>query len=596
MKKIQRQRPELRLIIASATLQVDSLLRYFKSKGSESKFKATNLKDVVAINVTGRQYPVDILYSTSPQSNYVKAVVSTINQIDKIEGSGDILVFLPGQDEINSVLDQLQDSQDADQRSHLLPLPFYGSLPLRMQQQIFLPAPSNVSRKVILATNIAETSITIANIRFVIDSCFTKLAFYNPFNGVQALITTSVSQSSAKQRAGRAGRMQAGKCFRLCTEQDFRRFCRSETIPAIQRTRLERVVLYLLSMGVQDLARFDFICPPSPEALIRALEMLYALGAVDDQGGLIEPIGRHLAEFPLEPEIGRMLLASVQYRCTEEILTIASLMSGDEIFLHPRGSKERRTKILDAVESFAHPAGDLLTSLAVYDAFVENTKSREWCEQNYVSFRVLTRAFEVRKQLKRYLKRFIASVANESQETTGKEHQEAILKSIATGFFANVAKLDPNHGCMYNTVRDARLVQLHPSSIYTNAGQLPNWIVFHQSILTSTEFIRDISKIDPRWLLEIAPDFYQTRDVSAIVSGDSGDLGLPKAEMYSAATLSKFSSLTRSKQPQHSVMDESKDADRNVGGRILFRKPSASKKPSLPVHIGKSKGGLRSQF
>nr|CCA19992.1 LOC100004107 protein putative [Albugo laibachii Nc14]CCA23294.1 LOC100004107 protein putative [Albugo laibachii Nc14] len=598
LKKIQRQRPELRLVIASATLQVDSLLRFFRSKGSESKFKDTHLTDVVALSVTGRQYPVDIMYSLSPQSDFIKATVQSILKIDENEDPGDILVFLPGQDEIESIIHQLQESQDVSGRhARLLPLPFHGSLPLRMQQQIFLPAPPNVARKVILATNIAETSITIDNIRFVIDSCFTKLAFFNPFTGVQALITTPVSQSSAKQRAGRAGRMQAGKCFRLCTEKDFMKLCRSETIPAVQRTRLERLVLYLLSMGVQDLARFDFVSPPSPEALIRALEMLYALGAIDDQGRLMEPIGRHLAEFPLEPEIGRMLLASVEYHCAEEVLTIASLMSGDEIFFHPRGSKERRAKILDALETFAHPAGDLLTSLAVYEAFMENSRSQEWCEQNCVSFRVLTRAFEVRKQLKRYLKRFSNAQREENcPKMTENERQDAILKSITAGFFANVAKLDANHGCMYTTVRDARLVQLHPSSIYANAGQLPNWIVFHQSILTSAEFIRDISKIDPRWLLEIAPEFYQTRDVSAIVSGDSGDLGLPKTAAYTEATVSKFSSLPGEKPSQNSVHDESKHPEVEMGARILFRKPSASKKPSLPIHIGKSKGGLRSQF
>lgn len=589
IKKIQRRRRDLRVIIASATLQVDTFLRYFRWKSPVGEEAKRKLNDIVAVSVEGRQYPVDMEYLTEPCGDYLQKTIDTVLAIDQHEGDGDILVFLPGQEEIDFVVRTLSDRAP----SHVLPLPLYATLPLQMQQNVFLPAPRSVRRKVIVATTIAETSVTIDGVVFVVDSCFAKLAFFNPLTGIEALITTTVSKASAKQRAGRAGRSRPGKCFRLCTQDCYREFAK-ETIPQMQRTNLTSVALHLLSMGIQDLAHFDFVSPPSPEALIRALEVLYSLGAINDECKLVEPLGTQIAEFPVEPALAKMLLASFQYDCTAEVLSIASVLSVGDIFLSSRGSKERKQKIAETMEEFAHPDGDHLMYLGVYDAFCENGKSREWCDDNMLSHRTLVRATEVRRHLKRYVNRFGAHTREGDDVLIDDDTNTRVLKCIVSGYFANAAKLSADG--QYRTIRDHRVVQLHPTSVYYHMGKLPDWIVFHQSVLTTDEYIRDISKIDPRWLVDAAPDFYRTKDVSSVISGSSGSLGLPKGPAATPST-------SRGSKTDPDRAESSRGAATGADGRILFRKPAkklagntTTKKPQLPVHIGKSKGGLRSQF
>lgn len=594
IKKIQRKRLDLRVIIASATLQVDTFTRYFRSKKRKNPAQS-GLQDVVAVSVEGRQYPVDVEYLLEPCGDYVQKTIDTVLAIDQHEGDGDVLVFLPGQEEIDFVVRALNDRAPA----HVLPLPLYATLPLQMQQNAFLPAPRHIRRKVIVATTIAETSVTIDGIVFVVDSCFVKLAFFNPLTGIEALITTCVSKAAAKQRAGRAGRSRSGKCFRLCTQDTYEGFAR-ETVPQMQRTNLTSVALHLLSMGIEDVVHFDFVSPPPPEALIRALEVLFSLRAIDAECKLIEPLGTQIAEFPVEPALAKVLLTSFDYDCTSEILSIASVLSVGDVFLNSRGSKERKEKIAEAMESFAHPDGDHLMYLGIFDAFCENGKSREWCDENMLSHRALLRATEIRRHLKRYVNRFGGLRGRDEDASTPQQLTNdtegiptRVLKCIVSGYFANAAKL--NYQGEYRTIRDQRAVQIHPTSVYYHIGKLPDWIMFHQSVLTTEEFIRDISKIDPRWLVAAAPDFYRTREVSDVVSGSSGTLGLPKAEPVSTTKSTRVA--TASDNAPH---DDVRGSAVSANGRILFRKPASkkqdAKKPQLPVHIGKSKGGLRSQF
>ncbi|EGZ16615.1 hypothetical protein PHYSODRAFT_544074 [Phytophthora sojae] len=604
IKKIQRKRPDLRVIIASATLQVDTFVRFFRSKrkdmGQNGETGSTKsspvLKDVVAVSVEGRQFPVDIEYLQEPCGDYLQKAIDTVLAIDEREGEGDVLVFLPGQEEIDFVVRALNDRAP----THMLPVPLYGTLPLHMQQNAFLPAPRGVRRKVIVATTIAETSVTIEGVVFVVDGCFTKLAFFNPLTGVEALLTAPVSKASAKQRAGRAGRSRPGKCFRLCTQEHFRTKLAKETIPQMQRTNLATVALYLLSMGIQDLAHFDFVSSPSPEALIRALELLFSLGAIDTDCRLVDPLGTQMAEFPVAPALAKVLLSSFRFDCTREILSIASVLSVGDVFLASRGSRERQEKIAEAMEHFAHPDGDHMMYLAIYDEFVDNNKSRSWCDEYLLSHRALLRATEIRRHLKRYVTRF-KSLGNgnggeedyvslgSGNDEDDKARSAVIRKCLVSGYFANAAKLHADG--VYRTLRDQRPVQLHPTSVYYHMGTLPDWILFHQSVLTTEEFVRDVSRIDPRWLVDLAPDFYRAKEVSGAISGSSGALGLPSAP---SSTVSKNKKQKTAKEP-----DTPPRAATGADGRILFRKPKRSgqdAKSKLPVHIGKSKGGLRSQF
>ncbi|KAF0700629.1 Aste57867_8807 [Aphanomyces stellatus] len=573
LKKILKKRPDLRVIVASATLHIESFVKFFSSIKHDGAASGTK-QTVSAISVQGRQYPVDILYLKAPTANFEQKAIDAIVDIHTREKPGDILVFLPGQDEIDHVVQALAQMGSPT----LLPLAFYGSLPVNVQQAVFEPTPPHI-RKVIVATTIAETSVTIPGVVYVVDSCFVKLPFYNPLTGIEALITTLESKAAAKQRAGRAGRLRAGKCFRLVTETTYHEKFHKYTIPQIQRTNLAPIVLHLLSMGIQDIVHFDFLSPPTPEALSRALEVLYSLGAISSDCLLVEPLGAHMAEFPVDPFLSKMLLASFEFGCTEEALTIASMVSVDDIFINPRNSKERQAKLKECVAEFAHQQGDHITYLHIYNEFIENDASRSWCDEHYLHHRILVRATEIRKQLHRYVKRFATNGA--SIQSCGGNNQ-AVLQCLVAGFFANAAKL---HGSgTYRTIKDGRIVHVHPTSVLNSFIRSPEWILYHQSVLTDKEYVREISSIDPRWLVTAAPEYYLCKEVSAVVSGSSGDMGLPKGP-----------------PPRAAASTTSTAAATDANGRILFRRPTttqggAAKKPKLPVHIGKSKGGLRSQF
>ncbi|CAK4698405.1 unnamed protein product [Aphanomyces euteiches] len=566
IKKILKQRPDLRIVLASATLHIESFVKFFSSVSHE---KSDVKQPVVAISVQGRQFPVDIMYLKEPAANFEQKAIDTVIEIHEREKPGDILVFMPGQDEIEYVVQRLVNMGSPT----LLPLAFYGSLPANIQQAVFEPTPPHI-RKVIVATTIAETSVTIPGVVYVVDTCLVKLPFFNPLTGIEALITTTESKAAAKQRAGRAGRMRPGKCFRLVTEETYRTKFHKHTIPSIQRTNLAPIVLHLLSMGIQDIVHFDFLSPPTPEALIRALEVLYSLGAISQECRLIEPLGAHMAEFPVDPFLSKMLLSSFDFGCTEEALTIASMVSVDDIFTNPRASKERQAKLKECVAEFAHQQGDHITYLHIYNEFIENDASRSWCDEHCLNHRILLRATEIRKQLHRYVKRF-ASATDKTIQSCG-DNVKPVLQCLVAGFFANAAKL---HGSStYRTIKDGRIVHVHPTSVLNTFIRSPEWILYHQSVLTDKEYIREISSIDPRWLVEAAPEYYLCKEVSSVVSGSSGDIGLPKAA------------------PAKPTQQQ---AATDANGRILFRRPTSqppSKKPKLPVHIGKSKGGLRSQF
>jgi len=286
--------------------------------------------------VPGRRYPVDILYTAQPEANYLHAAITTVFQIHTTQPAGDILVFFTGQDEIEAAAESLEETMRAlgNKVRELVVCPIYANLPSEMQAKIFEPTPEG-ARKVVLATNIAETSITIDGVVFVIDPGFVKQNSFNPRTGMSSLTVVPVrislplrpltnaspikcSRASANQRAGRAGRVGPGKAFRLYTKWAYNNELEENTIPEIQRTNLGMVVLLLKSLGINDLIGFEFMDPPPGETLIRALELLYALGALNDRGELTK-MGRRMAEFPVDPMLSRTILASEEFCCTEEV-------------------------------------------------------------------------------------------------------------------------------------------------------------------------------------------------------------------------------------------------------------------------------------
>ncbi|XP_038289759.1 probable ATP-dependent RNA helicase DHX35 isoform X3 [Canis lupus familiaris] len=442
LKKIQRKRGDLRLLVASATLDAEKFRDFFNQNETSDPTRDT----CVILTVEGRTFPVDIFYLQSPVPDYIKSTVETVMKIHQTEGDGDILAFLTGQ--------------------------------------------------VIVATNVAETSITISGIVYVIDCGFVKLRAYNPRTTIECLVVAPVSQASANQRAGRAGRSRSGKCYRLYTEEAFDKLPQC-TVPEMQRSNLAPVILQLKALGIDNVLRFHFMSPPPAQSMVQALELLYALGGLDKDCRLTEPLGMRVAEFPLNPMFAKMLLESGNFGCSQEILSIAAMMQIQNIFVVPGNQKSQAIRVH---RKFAVEEGDHLTMLNVYEAFIKHNKNSQWCQEHFLNYKGLIRAATVREQLKKLLVKF--QVPKKSSEGD----PDPVLRCIVSGFFANAARFHSTGA--YRTIRDDHELHIHPASVLY-AEKPPRWVIYNEVIQTSKYYMRDVTAIESAWLLELAPHFYQ---------------------------------------------------------------------------------------
>ncbi|XP_075254497.1 ATP-dependent RNA helicase DHX8-like [Convolutriloba macropyga] len=485
VKKAVSKRPDLKLIVTSATLDSIKFSTYFN--------------EAPIFTIPGRTFPVEILYTKEPETDYLDASLITVMQIHLTEPPGDILVFLTGQEEIDTACEILFERCKSlgNDVPELIILPVYSALPSEMQTRIFDPAPPG-SRKVIIATNIAETSLTIDGIYYVVDPGFVKQNVYNSKSHMDALVVTPISQAQAKQRAGRAGRTGPGKCYRLYTERAYRDEMLSTAVPEIQRTNLASTVLSLKAMGINDLLAFDFMDAPPMETLVMAMENLHALGALDDEG-LLTRIGRRMAEFPIEPNLSKMLMMSVHLGCSDEILTVVSMLSVQNVFYRPKDKQQ----IADQKKAkFNQPEGDHLTLLAVFNSWKHNKFSNPWCFENFIQGRSLRRAQDIRQQMMGIMDRHKLDVVSCGKNTM------KVQKAICSGFFMHAAKKDPQDG--YRTLVDQQVVYMHPSSALFN--RQPDWVIYHELVLTTKEYMREVTHIDPKWLVEFAGSFYRFSD------------------------------------------------------------------------------------
>lgn len=360
LKEVIDKRKDLKIVIMSATLDAEKFQTYFNG--------------APLMKIPGRTYPVELFYTSEPEQDYLDAAITVVILIHTLEeAAGDILLFLNGQEEIDDACHRIETEIAGlgPDVGTVTCIPLYSSLPPHLQQRIFERAPPNkpngaIGRKVVIATNIAETSITIDGVVFVIDPGFAKQKVFNARTRVESLTVTKISKASAKQRAGRAGRTGPGKCFRLYTETSFQKELLENTHPEILRSNLGTVILNLKKLGVSDIVRFDFIDPPHPENVMRALEMLFYLGAVDTEGALTET-GRIMAEFPLDPQLSRMLIASAELQCAHQVMSIVAMLSVPPCFVRPADSQAAA----DAAKmKFTRSEGDHLTLLMVYEEFI----------------------------------------------------------------------------------------------------------------------------------------------------------------------------------------------------------------------------------
>eukprot|EP01104_Vermistella_antarctica_P011829 TRINITY_DN3342_c0_g1_i1.p1 TRINITY_DN3342_c0_g1~~TRINITY_DN3342_c0_g1_i1.p1 ORF type:complete len:1157 (+),score=290.43 TRINITY_DN3342_c0_g1_i1:229-3699(+) len=485
LKRTAKRRKDLKLVITSATLDAEKFSNFFF--------------DCPIFTIPGRTFAVEVLYTKTPVTDYLDEALTAVMQIHLSEPAGDILVFLTGQEEIDTACQILFERMKSlgPQVPDLIILPVYSALPSEMQTRIFEPAPVG-GRKVVIATNIAETSLTIDGVYYVVDPGFAKQNVYNAKLSMDALVISPISQASAKQRSGRAGRTGPGKCYRLYTEAAYRTEMLPTSIPEIQRTNLSNTVLLMKAMGINDLLNFDFMDPPPPQTLIAAMEGLYALGALDDEG-LLTKLGRKMAEFPLEPPLAKMLLTSVAMGCSEEILTVTAMLSVQNVFYRP---KEKQSESDAKKAKFFQPEGDHLTLLAAYEGWKASKFSNPWCYDNFVQARCMRRAQDVRKQLTTIMDRYRLDIMS-----CGKNFVK-VSKAITAGFFTHAAKKDATEG--YRTLVEGNIVFIHPGSALFQRN--PEWVLYHELIMTTKEYMREVLVIDPRWLTELAPKFFAVAD------------------------------------------------------------------------------------
>lgn len=448
LKQVCKKRKDLKIIITSATMDAEKFSTYFYS--------------CPIFSIPGRAFPVEILYTRDPESDYLDASLYTVMQIHLSEPAGDILLFLTGQEEIDTAAEILYERMKAlgPMVPELIVLPVYSALPSEMQSRIFEPTPPG-ARKVVIATNVAETSITIDGIYYVVDPGFVKQNAYDAKLGMDSLIVTPISQAQARQRSGRAGRTGPGKCYRLYTEAAYVNEMMPNPVPEIQRTNLAMTVLTLKGMGINDLINFDFMDPPPVQTLLTALEQLYALSALDSEG-LLTRLGRKMAVFPMEPPLAKMLILSTDLNCSEEILTIVSMLSVQSVFHRP---KEKQALADSKKAKFHQPEGDHLTLLTVYNAWKASKFSNPWCFENFIQARGMKRAQDVRKQLLGYMDRY-----NQDVVSCGKNYTK-VRRALCGGLFRHAAKKDPQEG--YKTLVEGTPVYIHPSSSLFNKN--PEW-------------------------------------------------------------------------------------------------------------------------
>lgn len=512
-KRIIRHRNDFRLVVTSATLDADRFSAYF---GHCPIFR-----------IPGRTFKVESYFTKTSVGDYVDAAVKQILQIHlTLPLPGDILVFMTGQDDITCTcelvaqkLGEVLSANDRDDESsaaqkrklaknQLLLLPMYSTLPQDLQARIFEPARRG-QRKCIVSTNIAETSLTVNGIKYVVDAGYTKTKVFNPRIGMDALRLVPVSQAAANQRSGRAGRTAAGYCYRLYTEVQFTDEMLVSAVPEIQRTNLGSVILLLKSLGVDNATDFDFLDPPPLENLLDSLNQLWILGAVDS-GGALTKLGEKMVDFPLDPALSKMLLCAAQERCTGEIATVVSMLSVPEVFFRPT-DRERAQEADQARERLLVPESDHLTLVNVFAQWQSHGKSATWCMENFIHSKAMRRALEIRDQLVQVMHK-----SKIREVHAGPANTDWVRRCICASYFANSAVLKGVNS--YVNLLNGVPCYLHPSSGLVGLGATPDYVVYHEMVITTREYMRHVTAVEAEWLAELGPLFFSLGGAPAVAA------------------------------------------------------------------------------
>ena len=452
--------------------------------------------------IEGRQYQVTLKHTAEPVQDIVETSLRMIFQIHRQEPMpGDVLVFFHGRDIITSLESLVnQYAHDMDpELPKLLVLPLFAALSQAAQHRVFQPAPRN-TRKIIIATNIAETSVTVPGVRFVIDSGKAKVKQFRTSIGMESLLVKPISRSSAIQRQGRAGREGPGQCYRLYTESDYHTLQQFNT-PEILRCDLSHAILTMKARGINDVHSFPFLDRPPRKALEKALLQLWLLGALAEDGG-ISGIGIQIAKFPVNVCLGRALIAAAEpeLNCLSEVIDIVSCLSVEDLFLNLT-SEEKKNEAEVARRELYRREGDHLTLLTAVQAYAaENTDRKAWAKRHFVSHRAMKATMEVRKQLRAQCQQWKMLKPTQVQEPSAitPEIIFSILKCFMKGFATKTARLCPDGS--YKTMVGNQNVAIHPSSGLF--GRKVEAIMFNEFVFTSRSYAKNVSAVQLNWITE----------------------------------------------------------------------------------------------
>jgi ATP-dependent RNA helicase DDX35 len=493
LKCILLKRKDLKLIVCSATLDVDEVRTFF----------SYNEQDPAILCVKGKSYPVKIFYRKQPVANYLDASVDTVRSIHESVrlASGKILVFLTGQDEVEYVCQRLNDyamtlSNRLDVHQ-LLVLPFYASLRPEEISKVF-DEHGMTTRVCVVSTNVAETSLTINNVAYVIDCGFAKLKIHDSRTGTDSLVRVPISKSSAKQRAGRAGRTREGSVYRLYPESEYNRLDEN-TLPEIQRSPLMETITLLLSLGVENILKFPLVSRMPKKNVVAALELLYALQAIDDQGKLTG-VGQLMAQFNLDPRMSKMLVSLETTSCRKEACKIAAILQVNDIYTKS-GRYASALWSNQSLQNLCSSHGDIITYLNILNSFLDKQKNKKWADKRNLNYQSLINACEIATKIEAQVKACGLDII------TSRNRTELIQKSFLSGMFTNAAYLQ--HSGEYKTIRGDQSVYVHPTSVYSNEMiEKPKFVVFVELLNTTKIYMRHIMAVEQSWLLDIAPHYY----------------------------------------------------------------------------------------
>ncbi len=578
LKRILKERKDFKVIVSSATMNAEAFSEYFEN--------------CPIVNIETITYPVTIVYDPPKISAttiteqgsecLIEKICSTVERVLNNGEDGGILIFLPGEKIIKDCLFKLDHSKFARK---IYTLPLYGRLAKEEQERVFDPAPFG-KKKVIISTNIAETSVTISDITTVIDSGLSKLNYYNPRTFTSSLVETAISKASSNQRKGRAGRTQAGTCYRLYSRKDF------DTRPLytteeIFRTDLSEVVLQMAELGIKDFMDFDFIAPPGKEGIIGAVDTLNMLGALNKDNSL-SSIGKLMVQFPLEPRISRIIVESIiRYpNVLEEAIIASSFLSTNSPFLLPQGEEMEARK---AHHAFRDMQGDFVSYLNIFSAYKNSTNKERFCKKNYLDERVMSEIDNINEQLKEIVSDMNIPILN-----GGKRGD--YLCCIASGMIQFVCIRTGKE--KYKTLTTDR-ISIHPGSVMFK--QDPLYFVAGEIVRTSRMYAMSVSPLTKPLLNQISEDLLKCLENSKKENKNTLEKMMNDYEKNIEISNKRKSDLQNENQNEtsqniFSISGETFEVKTEKGSKIVilpYKKfINAIKKSDEFINSGKTKGKI----